>query len=1710
MTVREGQSSEEQRREQENQAAANANRKAAKVSPDELRRHFGQISETEEVVDNSSAQASAAERAAAERAAAERAAAERAAAEEKARKQGEKNKPKNSTPDIASLSPETMSAGEFLDMLMKESGHYQSQEDINRQMQDQVAVEEANDIAAQMQAQTNDAVNELPYESEAIPRFEGDIEAATRQITDHRAAEAAEAAEKAKKDKKGKKGKKGKLKKKASVDDAVEEAIGSTSYSGYRKSDKSGTRILRGEYANASALPKNFEKYDTDNQVRTLQKTYASDRSRKAKKRVSAATDAGVASPESIDREAFASSLGSIMAEEYESSDEMYAGGPEEKNSLLSGRRKINKKIGRTIDKIMKAYELGWFPIYGEHVRIDSKKNTVTMHWSRPVEDHMNALIRIFKWDENYSRLDAQRNVFRLVMLYYALTIDTNGKIFNQDASEWKMTEDQFCDACEMIFHSCQLFGHPMAMPVLMGYGKKLGGTDIYPCCYLPEQLREMLMCPGSILVNPQTGMKTADDLNRVLMQEWQEKTHPTMEANLVKKNKVETRKPKRKGKEEKEEGKKTENDGPNLVAQRIMLETIVRSMARIDGMSTEDFGDAFDIDVAQHTRIIEYAGIINRFAESVPHENVDMQAVLKRQEEKHALAKEYWNRRDTPRTFNRGPLKGKEYGDNQIGAIEASINLCTAFMRVNALAHQISIMMSAIIEKGVGDLQTHITINASKRAFDNGEEFTVPQELMDAFKTQEAAETIDAALLLLQIGGPQALQLCAQETIAAGRSLDRNDAMKWLEDNVLRYASSKSAAAIRRINRQLSKASQRILVGDMAFKKKSSMNFLNGMLLANQVLLQTQREYANDGYSLPAITGDQFADAFTAVNGDVTRFITEAVCTPAGRDAIYMMRTNNIGSINPVSYQVSQALRSHGITDFAITAWLDTFAFYGINFLHAITPMSRTIDYLVCKGMEWRGNGLAADLVIGGEMGARDKELKITDDIGFYNGLRMCLYFDAITIGKWHCIVSLVALVLVAIGYDPPDDPQDRNNVSKWKVGGNIGLGPDVDGDGKGDGVEIQNAFWINDLTQLGLPGAYAFAALLNGHDISVAKELFYDSLMDQVDGNVVLDAIDGIKNLGEDIGMIAQAANDPNFEPDFHPSYALAGLGLTFLDKVTPGAPAYKSLEMNTFLRGPRARKHSSTTVFDKSSDWAISVGKTDYVDDDWERMMRKHSMSNYALALLLNRINAMSPDGGASKTGYLWWDMPYVTTNDPISLAMYDVFKMDYGNIPPNMTREQYRQQRAEDLLLIIDDWKDYYGGPEAAIAAGVYIPHDIREATTDVLYSEITAMKLDFDAKCASGWFQQNNENMYRYKDLMYDQISTYYDYINDWLKNDDVPSYIPEYEQLVSDWDPTYVLEDGSPASWFDRVFRQDKVETVWKLKGNHPDSLKPFTVVDYSSNDEVNRGFSGETNNYFFKKGVTDPEPILEMYGDLVIPVGKHKGKTVREVIAGGTYTGIYLHPDDLTIGQRAFVPKKTKLPEDILGLNEDTCSGGVYGDIHSVGDSGSKNLATGTQVGMVSSAQGNGGSIVDSQASKSAPTGTAKATSGIDAVSSAVDKIDQIFGTNFKTAANSKTNPSRFGKIDVDAAREILNNTSNSATTYYPRAVYSRRSSGGGGSGYSYEYNPKIYSNSPTLYSSKPSTMYSKTPSTMKTYNYLRPSFSTKGSREAYKRQDF
>ena len=1318
---------------------------------------------------------------------------------------------------------------------------------------------------------------------------------------------------------------------------------------------------------------------------------------------------------------------------------------------------KENYKQDRLEDQTIWDMKLGFFNVEGQKLKKDKDGHVIGISWSRRVEDAMNTIME----DVDGSGIEGQKTVFRMVRLYATMTIDRQGKMFNEDNDSWELTEDEFILICRCMHRSILLFGHPFVSPAFLTGSKynraSLRGTDMFPSGYIPDVVAKAITGPNSSIRHADGSPMTAEELQDAAWQEWVKRTQPIMNATLANKPAYRPKAKRKKGEEE--------DDGPrerNLMAQRIAVESGMRAFAKVDGMSAGDFGDRFNIDTAMHYRLDEYRDCLSQYA-TVMNNKYDAAAVKVRLDKK-LMKYESENR------------KRRSKGMNEF---EASMNILSSGIKTNALWWNLPIRMSAIAEKGAGNLQTQLTLSALKGMYSNPERFVAPDEVVEAFRTREGHDAIDAAYLLLEIGGPGALALFAR----TGAPMTASEAIKYLQENVLKQANSMTTAQIQAANIKLNKFSQKILAGDHAFKKWDATLFFDALMISNQAIADTQDKLAASGrldnYAGMAITGSEMLDIFKANNGDLSRFLSEIMTTSSGRDALIMMKGNNIAQFNAVGYKVNSMLRDHGIGNAAITAFLESFATYSVNFLYMMLPGAKTFTYLSMKKREQNGDINAADFAIGGAFGPKTMRTSNPIDYfvdrkempGFINGLKMNLMFDGITTGKWLLCAILIGGTIAALGIEPPDDPEDTLNISKYKIGSNLGLGPDTDGDGRSDGVEISTAYWINDLTQWGLPLAYVFALVIalpsegiNGLSKGeILSGIFLDSVYGQFDGNVVLDVLDGILGFHEDVADIQRAAEDPNYEMTPSPFFALAELGLRAFGKIAPGAPLYKAWGKSAFLRGPYADMYSTNKVFDKSSEWAAEVGKTDYIDDPVERLVRKYSAGNWMLAVMMDGLNAMSPDSD-QRTGYLWWEMPTRTKTEPYALALHEQYIMDYDHLDEGETVESYNAKRTDELIQIINDRG--YESPEEAIRDGFFIEHDIRYAALDTMFSELNMMENDFEARKRAKF---PTEDDYRaYKEEYDRRKSEIWDFINGWLKNDDIPEWPENYEQYISDWDVTYVRADGSPATFVD-YYRDlvltggENVKKEWKLKGNHPTAMTPWTTVDYSSNDMVQRGWSGETKPAWLNEdsNLTSMANIREL-GDEIITVGRDAGSTVNDVYYGEEYNGQRLHPDDITIGERSWHPKDAELSADIANFGPEDASGGVYGD---------KGRANGSNG---NGDEGNGGA-------------GGNASNGSPASANLSDDGDGGYPWL------------EWGELPWE-------DNDDDWPGYYPRSTYSYSGRRGGGGGSS--YSPRIYSNTPSLNAGRAATMYTKIPYSARA-TYLNPGFETKGSREAYKRQD-
>lgn len=293
-----------------------------------------------------------------------------------------------------------------------------------------------------------------------------------------------------------------------------------------------------------------------------------------------------------------------------------------------------------------------------------------------------------------------------------------------------------------------------------------------------------------------------------------------------------------------------------------------------------------------------------------------------------------------------------------------------------------------------------------------------------------------------------------------------------------------------------------------------------------------------------------------------------------------------------------------------------------------------------------------------------------------------------------------------------------------------------------------------------------------------------------------------------------------------------------------------------------------------------------------------------------------------------------------------------------------------------------------------------------------------------------------------------QKDTYTNLLSNWVYNSDIPSKSNGYEKLLSDYQVNYRFKDsGETASALDYVCNPSNVEKVYLQMGNAPSSILPFTTVERTGNynDETGVGWYNDT---------TDVNRVLSALGGRTLTYGADAGAKVGNTIMGSQDPAgkddsaewrISTEGESPTINNRRYVYRN-----DSAKLEE--------------------------------------ASEDDLKA--------AAARYGIDY--SEYEKLkDQVYSGG--SSSSSKTTNYKYSSGS---------GSSKSYSKSYGGSSYSKSYSKSSSGSSSSSYNPKIYSYSSRVYNTKAQGMDVKTPYKAST-TYLRPGFSTKGSREAYKRSD-
>jgi hypothetical protein len=541
-----------------------------------------------------------------------------------------------------------------------------------------------------------------------------------------------------------------------------------------------------------------------------------------------------------------------------------------------------------------------------------------------------------------------------------------------------------------------------------------------------------------------------------------------------------------------------------------------------------------------------------------------------------------------------------------------------------------------------------------------------------------------------------------------------------------------------------------------------------------------------------------------------------------------------------------------------------------------------------------------------------------------------------------------------------------------------------------------------------------------------------------------------------------------------------------------------------------------HTAYKVYDRD---AKTPGKTKNVDD-WEELQRRiEARYNpvYGLFLNLTRNGYLFDDGTTQKTGYLFNEMPYATMKD--QLAMYWTEQFDYHpEDVPDEERDAYNLTKCEQLCDIIDN--EFHGDVQTALDQGFMIPYDLRWELRDYCYRQQNFAENHYNQLVSnglSGTAKQNAWTDYRNRYTYYKGI------LENWVWNDDIPWSDAGYVKIRTNSETLYYYKDtGAPATLEDLMFLgPSAIETRYVPRGDRPNSLALFTTP---INDSTT-GYNYERKPYWLDESEygTDVNRIFDQVGGTPVPYGRDEDVPMRNAIFGGSPTFKTNEPieatefgarNEPTIGYRGYVPFEESLLWDLPNYNGT--------------DVGAQALAAAAANALSSNGNGDSGSGNDNGngSGNGSGSGSGNSGNGSKTDNKPTSIPDHTAMSELKRLTRQDVGGGALGDLGVYIDKDHW--TTNYSPSWYRQYSphYGSRSYRGS---YTSTYNPKIYStraynthisgsrigstrtnpDARSINADRPATMYSKSPNSTRIGTYLNPGFETKGSREAYKRQD-
>lgn len=1331
-------------------------------------------------------------------------------------------------------------------------------------------------------------------------------------------------------------------------------------------------------------------------------------------------------------------------------------------------------------------------------IRKDGKKERTygRIRYSERVTAAIGMVRRVYNCSEY--------NVLQLVQLRAGLGVGIDGTIANIDPDKFELKEDQFWELCRDIVESQRRNGNPLGpvsgTPGASGVRDDTGrfvvvaGTRCFPLGYMPRQLiRDLSADPNSPLY-----MQTERQVQTAIGNQWINQTYPQLLANT----------------------------GGNSMFQARAIENMMRGIMAIDGMNPADL----DIPEAQYNRTLmtmraEQETVKDpalRRANETKHRNIERECSRwYHRMRKSGGAREGGARVTSAKDRRRNRLGDMAHGLSSLGKMAKAANV---FLWISSPIEAAEAMAEQNMANSVYDFFLYHGKHEAEM-----QDYTVTDRLDDAARDRSAIEALDVANSLYRIGGHSALT-AFMETLDGddGRrkySMTNADLRRFLQDSGVIGATS--------VTDQM-----RQMFGIKPGQEKAFLANAQGIMMGvENVLLGTSnlfkesesRQFVKMSMAEMGRSSIRGRESYTSsqveewANIGGEEMIRSLLSTDAGREAFMTQGVTSLARKSPMNHMVRRLMSHNGVTELAVRTMFDRFPEYGMAKLERQVPFSNTLSYLASYGISSNGDMLAmvanesgrtAARAVGREM-SRARDYQMGGRMDFFEGLRKNLVYDTVMgLNKLAMAALYKGIIEMLGGIRPPEEEDDRYNWSEWIIGG--------DDD---DAMPIKWAWWMDDLSGIGLPLGTAWAIAKQGgyspDAVADAASVFINAVANLNSGTALFDAIDLVKEFDENaddaLGKDVEA-EDPGFHERLRTSIEIACWD--FLGDMTPTIVGQIVPWSKDSLFRADDDGHTGSYVYDTDKytlEEAIEGNHTKYVEDWHDRQVRN--------ALKHNPLGGLIKDlwTGAAKKGasYRYTKMPIDTMADDLYKASWDEFYLDLSTSNPDVPTdiEEKREFTYKWAETALQEIMDRYSNPTQAAASGLVLNMDARaalKAYCNHMIYEVLPDQKDEEIDTAYLKYGRGNipdDEWDRIGDF-YDKQYEYYQTIRDeWFNRDSpIPWSIPRYGKQESDLETRYVDADQNPSNFLNYAVPQSSRaalrNTIRSVAGGllgdeYGDALsgiisdeqaspqqyyygnRPTALPFYSPRTE-DKGYNYETPALWAitdENGdlVTDLQDVYDRAGNMVAQSGRNRGKNLGELYwAGqGMNAGYQVDEDGNPVLDENGRLVPTPVDEDLnLGPT----------DVPTVG----------------SSTDGRVWYAMEDRI----PDALKKVMDGDE------DTISKVLGFDMPTKdSNSRKDAEEAADSESDSNGNKKGNKSGNrnynGSRYYGGTRYYRSSysGGGGGGGYS-SYNPRIYSTSHNVYSQRASGMSTRQPYKA-TSTYLRPGFYTSGSRQPYRRQN-